>query len=89
MTAPADIGAWMLEEIEQGGHLDQFIAVRSIQELYGEEFVYRNTGAEPGNCPAVLRAFNKVSGDRVIWCRTSKRWEMRKPGQRPGRSQDC
>ncbi len=51
MTAPADIGAWMLEEIEQGGHLDQFIAVRSIQELYGEEFVYRNASGNQAIAP--------------------------------------
>ena len=86
--SPADVAAWMLKELQQEGELYQQSAADDIIEKFGDEFIYYSERS--GNAAIskdVLKEFNAISGDDVVWERRQKLWRFREDGDEPGRSQ--
>lgn len=84
---PDDVARWMLAQVETGGELDHWSATDEIEQLFGGEFVYPNDHCNPAVDPRVLRAFRKLSGDRIVWVRYTRSWRLREPDDEPGRQQ--
>lgn len=84
----ADVAVWMLGQVEATGALYQDIAASSIAEMFGAPFVY--TKESNGNLAIskeVLGAFRRLTGERVVWDRTSLCWRSRNEYDAPGRQQ--
>jgi hypothetical protein len=86
-VTPEDIAAWMLEQVNANPWLDQWRAVRSIGEEFGEEFTYENQNGNPAIDRRVLAAFKKLSEGTVIWDRGMFAWRLRTETDEPGRRQ--
>ena len=88
MTSTKDVAGWMLEEIRTNDYLEQGAAVYTIKDKFGDDFVYTNDNGNLAIAKKVLTAFNKLSGDSVVWLRGEKAWATRQDFHQPGRQQD-
>jgi hypothetical protein len=86
-VTPATVARWMLEEIERKGDLFQMDAAEGIAAKFGAAFTYENQRGNPAIGPRVLKAFNKLTADTVVWEYWGRYWRKRQPGDKPGRSQ--
>ncbi len=86
-ATPETIARGMLGEIERKHDLFQLDAVRGIAEKFGPEFTYENQRGNPAIDKRVLAAFNKLTGDTVVWEHWGRYWRKRKDGDKPGRNQ--
>ncbi len=70
---PADVAAWMMREFERCAPAPfyQEVVVYDIAEKFGEEFTYTNANGNLALEKAVLDAFRRVSGDGVVWSRST------------------
>ncbi|EJZ22439.1 hypothetical protein NE852_03315 [Rhizobium sp. Pop5] len=88
MTATAaDVAAWMMERLSADGALYQDVAASEIASKFGEDFVTINAAGNVGIAKPVLTAFNKLSGDDVVWSRGNRYWRKREDYDLPGRQQ--
>jgi hypothetical protein len=63
-VSPETIAAWMVDEFKrQGGVLYQSDAAAKIEELFGEQLFRLEGGIDP----KVLKAFQKLTGNSVVW----------------------
>ena len=88
MSSTKDVAEWMLEEIKTKNYLEQGAAVFTIQDKFGDDFVYTNDNGNLAIARKILTAFNKLSGDDVVWLRGEKSWATRQDFHKPGRQQD-
>ena len=88
MPSTKDVAEWMLKEIKTKYYLEQGAAVLTIQDKFGDDFVYTNDNGNLAIARKILTAFNKLSGDDVVWLRGEKSWATRKDFHEPGRQQD-
>jgi hypothetical protein len=58
-----------------------------IQRLFGRPFVYANANGNPAISKTVLRVFNKLTKEDVVWCRGDRFWRARASSDKPGRQQ--
>ncbi len=86
-ATPETIARWMLGEIERKQELFQLDAVREIAEKFGPEFTCENRRGNRAIDPRVLKAFEKLTGDTVVWEHWGRYWRKRKDGDKPGRNQ--
>ena len=82
-----DVAQWMLKEVIQRGSLDQGTAAHLIRTKLSEDFVYTNERGNRSIGRKVLRAFDKLSGDTVVWSRSARVWRVRRSEDKPGRLQ--
>lgn len=82
----ADVARYMLKLLEEEGRLEQYVAARGIEEQFGE--IYLTDNSARAIAPAVLRQFRKLTGNRVIWDRSSLTWRWRQGADRPHRRAD-
>lgn len=88
MTSTQDVAQWLLDEVVQKTYLEQEVAVYTIHKKFGDDFVYTNDNGNLAIAKKVLAAFNKLSGDSVVWLRGEKAWSPRQSYHYPGRQQD-
>ncbi|MGO7353339.1 DUF6953 family protein [Rhizobium leguminosarum] len=86
-TSSVDVATWMMERLNADGSLYQDVAASEIASRFGDTFVTINMAGNVGISKAVLAAFNKVSGDGVVWCRGERYWRHRQDYDLPGRQQ--
>lgn len=60
-------------------------AAYSISDQFGEEHIYYNDNGNPAISMDVLKEFNKLTRDTVVWVRSQRFWRLREPGDEPGR----
>jgi hypothetical protein len=84
----ADVADWMLGELSRQKYLYQETAVYDIEKRFGKTFVYENASGNLAIGKDVLRSFNKLTSDTVIWERGEKLWRKREKYDQPGRLQD-
>lgn len=77
----------MLDELERREDLFQLDAVNGIAERFGPEFTTENRRGTRVIHPRVLKAFNKLTADTVVWEYWGRYWRKRKDGDKPGRLQ--
>jgi hypothetical protein len=87
VTTAKEVAEWMVSELEKKPRLYQDQAVRGIRREFGEKFSYRNKNGNWAIDKAVLREFDKLSGDDVVWERGDRCWRKRREKDRPGRQQ--
>lgn len=84
----ADVAIWMLDALKkEDGLLYQHHVAYDIEEKFGEDFVYYNNNGNIAISKAVLSAFNKLTGDSVVWERGQRLWRYREDYDEPGRQQ--
>lgn len=74
----ANIGAWLLEVIEDSAprSVYQSQAVREIRNTFGEEWSYRNNNGKWAISKEVLKEFNTLKHARIQWDRGSQFWHI-------------
>ena len=89
MTDPTDKTAatWMLTELQAQGVLYQEEAVYSIQEKFGDDFVYLNDNGNLAISRSVLKEFRLLTGEDFVWERGERCWRFRQQYDQPGRQQ--
>lgn len=87
-TGATRVAAWMAEELKKQLHLYQEQTAKDIQRLFGKSFVYNNANGNPAISKSVLKEFNKLTKEDVVWSRGERYWRARIPTDKPGRQQD-
>ncbi|WP_037461295.1 DUF6953 family protein [Sinorhizobium fredii] len=88
MTAKAsEVAAWMMDALAADGTLYQDVAASSVADRFGQDFLVINANGNFGLSKAVLAAFNKLSGDNVVWSKSERCWRFRQDYDLPGRQQ--
>ena len=82
-----DVAAWMLAEVTRYRTLNQDDAVGQIDLKFGSHFTYENERGNSAISKTVLAAFNKITGDSVVWERAARLWRFREKHDYPGRMQ--
>lgn len=82
-----DVARWMADQIAEHGLLDQAAAAERIGRTFGTAFAAENGNGTWAISRPVLAAFRKLTGDAVVWERSSQLWRHRVPGDPPGRRQ--
>lgn len=66
MTAK-DVAGFMLEEVKRNGSLPQVGLVDIIKEKFGAEFVFETTHKTLTIDRKVIKEFNKLKGEEILW----------------------
>lgn len=76
-TAPA-IGKWLHETIRDNAprRSYQSVMVRRIREDFGEEFSYRNHNGNWAIDKTVLKEFNKLRDEHIVWDKSDQSWRV-------------
>ncbi len=82
MTTAQDIAHWMADRVNEF-YLPRETTAREIREVFGEPFVVRTAVETWVIAPAVLKAFNKLTKDTVVWVRGGQYWRKREPRDPP------
>lgn len=69
----------MFDEFYKHGRLVQNTAARRIRVLFGESYVYRNKNHNWAIQKPILDEFRRLTGDHVVWSRSSQLWRLRRP----------
>lgn len=77
----------MVEELRRVKYLYQQETVYAIETRFGEKFFYINDAGNPAIDKKVLAAFNKLTGNSVVWERGERMWRMREDYDTPSRQQ--
>lgn len=78
---------WMIERITAVGELFQVDAADYILRAFGGDHVYENKNGNLAIDKTVLREFNKITKDTVVWVRAGRYWRLRQPSDDPRRQQ--
>lgn len=78
---------WIMGEVETGKHVYQERVARHVRQNIGQDLTYKNGNGNWALDKRINEAFKKLSGDRVVWERSSQCWRLRKPKDKPGRMQ--
>lgn len=86
-TEAFEVAEWMLSEVMSQRYLSQDDASFKIEKTFGPEYTYQNENGNLAIDKRVLKEFRRISRDIVVWSRSEKSWEQRKPHHSPGRQQ--
>ena len=84
----ADVAAWMVEELKTKKNLYQEQVAWDIKRRFGKSFVYDNANGNPAISKSVLKEFNKLTKENVVWSRSDRYWRARAASDKLGRQQD-
>jgi hypothetical protein len=84
---PEQVGRWMVDELERVKWLYQQEVVWTIQQKFGKQFVYENQAGNLAIDWRVLQAFERLTGDSVVWQKGERMWRKREAYDAPGRKQ--
>lgn len=80
------VAQWMLERVKDGP-LWQNIAAREISTRFGSFYVHENLNAPLTIQQGVLKAFEVISAEIVVYEADKRCWRLREPDDGPGRAQ--
>ncbi|SDN55570.1 DUF6953 family protein [Allokutzneria albata] len=86
---PQDVAQWMADHVSELGELYQEDALYHIEKNFGQEFTEQKDNGSWGIARNVLRAFNSLTAETVVWVRSERYWRPREDGDAPGRSQEA
>jgi hypothetical protein len=87
-TTSYDVARWMIDELDRTGSLPQADAVAGIEREFEVGFIYVNRNGHKAIEPNVLREFQELTGDSVVWDQSAYEWRHRQPGDAPSRKQN-
>lgn len=78
MTTPEDVGRWLHATILENNarRSYQSALVRRIRSDFGEEFSYRNKNGNWAIDKAVLKEFNRIRDEHIVWDRSDQSWRV-------------
>ncbi len=62
-----DVAGFMLEELKKNGSLPQVGLVDIIKDKFGDAFVFKTTHGTLTIDRKVIKEFNKIKGDDILW----------------------
>lgn len=77
----------MVAEIERAGCVYQDVVVDLLRTEEAEQFIYSNRHGNPGLTADVLKAFDRLTADTVVWIKPAYYWRRRVDQDAPGRQQ--
>lgn len=77
--SPERIAQWMLHEFNKQGRLIQNTAARRIRASFGDTYVYRNKNHNWAIQQPILDEFRRITGNAVVWSRSTQLWRLRRP----------
>jgi hypothetical protein len=83
-----DVAKWLAEQVADGQLMYQETVVYEIAEKFGDGFTYANDNGNMAIDKHVLKEFNKLTADTVVWLRSDRAWRMREDHDKPGRQQE-
>jgi hypothetical protein len=87
MAIAKEIARCMLERVTVAPLYQDNNAARNIRVAFDERFTQKNGNTNWAISKDVLDEFAKLTGNTVVWERSSRRWRMRREGDKPGRQQ--
>ena len=87
MATPSNVAQWLVDQLREEQTLYQETAAFGIVEEFGDEFVYYNAAGNTAISKDVLKEFNRLTGDSVVWVRSERCWRFREDHDEVGRSQ--
>ena len=88
MATAKDVATWMAEQVKDGDLMYQETIVYDIDEKFGDEFTYINDNGNMAISKNVLKEFNKLTANTVVWLRSDRAWRLREEHDDPGRQQE-
>jgi hypothetical protein len=82
MATAKEVATWMMGEVEKSNYVYQD-AVAHRMSAFGEGFTYRNKNGNLAIKKEVLKEFEKLSKDTVVWSRAQRAWRKRTPHDAP------
>lgn len=78
MTTPKDVGRWLHETILENNSRRSYqsVMVRRIRDDFGSEFSYRNKNGNWAIDKAVLKEFNRIRDEHIVWDRSNQSWRV-------------
>lgn len=84
---PEEAAEWMLRELDRRKWLDHEIVTWELRKL-DPSLLDTNEAGNPVVKKSVLRAFEKLTKDSVVWSMGERHWRRRQASDRAGRKQD-
>ena len=81
------IAARMMSEVSSGRRLYQTRVATYVRTTHGQDLTRRNKNGNWALDPGINDAFRILSGDQVVWERSTQCWRLRKQTDKPGRMQ--
>lgn len=77
-ATPKQIAAWMHQEFERQGCLNQYSAARGIMTKFGQQHLYKNANGNWAINKSILAEFRKLTAETALWSRSDQRWVKRR-----------
>jgi uncharacterized protein DUF6953 len=84
MTAKA-VAEWMVQEMGASNNLYQSTIAWRMKQHWGDDYVYRNKNGNWGIEKSVLKEFEKLTKNDLVWVRGPRYWRRRTERDGPGR----
>ncbi len=82
MTTAHDVAQWMAERVNEF-YLPRAATALEILEVFGEPFVVQTEAETWDIAPPVLKAFDRLTKDSVVWVRGGQYWRTREASDPP------
>jgi hypothetical protein len=86
MTTAQDVAQWMADRVQEF-YLPREATALEILEVFGEPFVVQTDAETWVIAPPVVKAFDKLTKETVVWVRGGQYWRTREPGD-PARARE-
>lgn len=83
-ATPKEIAEWMHEQLGTG-ELYQSELADKIIKTFGKQNTYTNANGNPAINKEILKEFNKLTQEDVVWSRSGQYWRKRKESDPPGK----
>jgi hypothetical protein len=77
----------MVRELRQVEFMAQIVVAWEIERRFGGRFIYFNANGNPAISREVLKAFDAMTGEGVVWENRERLWRYRRPDDLAGRKQ--
>lgn len=82
LTTAQDVAQWMAERVNEF-YLPRETVAQEILETFGESFVVRSDAGTLAIAKPVVKAFDKLTKETVVWVRGGQYWRKRERGDPP------
>ena len=84
---PEEAAQWMLDELDRRHWLDHEIVTWELRKL-DPSLLDMNASGNDVVKKSVLKVFEQLTKDSVVWSVGERHWRRRAPSDSPGRKQD-
>lgn len=81
MPTEKEVAEWMVAQFQNQFWLYQEDTVYKIKSKFGMEFVYQNKNGNYAISRIVLKEFEKLTKEKVVWEKRERAWRKLKPNE--------